>query len=210
MTVQHIMVVPVKDEHIPEIVELVRAQESRWYRLDPRLRAARSIEQVEAMLQRDRTRELSPVVALDGHERVCGYVRPTIWQLQPEDGLRAFFTERNGMAQALTLPDPANPIAVRVATALFSTLTHLWSQHQAHGEMVRWPCCDLWLDQVVHKQGFLLDSALAYQVHPPTLESRPFPEHVVIRPARPMMKRLWWHYLLRNCSFMSLIPHLCV
>ncbi|GLV60221.1 hypothetical protein KDH_70420 [Dictyobacter sp. S3.2.2.5] len=182
---QHIAVVPVSDEHIPAIVELVRAQERRWYSLDPRLRDVRSTEQVVEMLQLHRSQELPPVVALDEQGRLCGYVHPKIWQLHPKDGLRAFFTARNGLAKSLTLPDPADPNAFRVASALFATLSRLWSEQQVYGEMIRWPCCDPWLSSLVRKQGFLLDSELAYQAAPLALESRTFPEDIHARLARP-------------------------
>ncbi|GHO84816.1 GNAT family N-acetyltransferase [Dictyobacter formicarum] len=182
---QHISVTPVTDEHIPAIVELVRAQECRWYRLDPRLRAVRSVEQVTEMLQRHRKMQLPPVVALDAQERVCGYVHPKVWQLHPKDGLRAFFAARNGLVKSLALPDPADPNAFRVATALFSALTRLWSEQQVYGEMMRWPCCDPWMALLLRKQGFLLDSELAYQPVPATLAPRSFPSSVHARLARP-------------------------
>ncbi|GCE24565.1 hypothetical protein KDA_00490 [Dictyobacter alpinus] len=166
MSSQHILVTSMVDEQIPAIIELIQAQERRWKQLDGRLSKVRSIEQIAAMIQDHLSQESPPLIAVDVQNRVRAYVHPTIWQLDPEDELRAFFAERNGLARYLTLPDPADSDAFLVASTLFAELSLRWNNQQVYGEMMRWPCCDLWLDKLLHKQGFLLDSELAYQRSP--------------------------------------------
>lgn len=178
MSSQQILVTSVTDAQITAIIDLMQAQEKRWHRLDPRLSTIHSREQIASMIQYHRSQEQPPLVAMDMQKRVRAYVYPGVWQLDLEDGLRAFFSDRNGLAQCLTLPDPTDADVFSVLSILFAELTQRWNDQQVSGEMVRWPSCDAWLDKLLHKQGFLLDSELAYQKSPMELSETTYPVSV--------------------------------
>ncbi|GER92218.1 hypothetical protein KDW_63800 [Dictyobacter vulcani] len=173
MNSQQILVTSVTDARISAIIDLVWAQGQRWHQLDSRLNAISSKEQIASMIQHHRSQEQLPLVAVDTQNRVRAYVHPAIWQLDPEDGLRAFFSDRNGLARYLTLPDPDDADAFLVVSTLFAELTQRRNGQRIRGEIVYWPSCDLWLDKLLHKQGYLLDSELAYQRFPIKISEPP-------------------------------------
>src|SRR2546421_6582386 len=102
-----IMVTALTDTEVPAVVDLVIAQQARQHAGDPRLGAARSRAQIEATLVERHESGEQPLVALDTHGRVRGYARASVWELSESSMLRAFLSARNGVAQDLTLPDPA-------------------------------------------------------------------------------------------------------
>ena len=173
MGTEDVVVLPVTDEQMRAIGDLVIAQQRRWHGLDPRLDGVFSADQVAAMLMRQRrSGGAPPLMVLDAHGRVRGYARADIWSIAPEDGMLAFFTARNGTVDALALPDPADADALAVTDALLLALMRQWHDVQTLGDMFRWPCCDLWMEDLLQAHGFILDSDLATRTALPLKPSR--------------------------------------
>ena len=89
---------------LPEIVDLIVAQQTRQGRCDLRLPQVQTRAQWEAALREGSQQEA--LVALDEEDHVRGYARPGVWEIKPTSILRAFLTARNGILSTLTLPDP--------------------------------------------------------------------------------------------------------
>ncbi|GCF11540.1 GNAT family N-acetyltransferase [Dictyobacter arantiisoli] len=182
---EQIMVTAVRDEHGAAIADLIVAQERRWRTLDAYLPAARSVEQARAVITRHPERYDTSLVALNAQGKVRGYARLSLWELPPEDGLRAFFTARNGLVEELALPDPADVDALTVASSLLVALTRQWNKQQTLGNIFRWPCCDQWLDTLLQRNSYMLDSDFAYHsAQPLRPTTRPPSPHVSSRLAR--------------------------
>jgi GNAT superfamily N-acetyltransferase len=182
-----VIVVPVTNEQVIAISELMIAQQRRWSELDPRLDDVSSVDQVAAMLMQQRSAGgAPPLMVLDAHGRVRGYAHASVWSIPPEDSMLAFFTARNGAVDGLALPDPADADALAVADALLLALMRQWHDVQTLGDMFRWPCCDLWLEDLLQERGFILDSDLATRaatrLQPSTHTVSP---HLYARMARP-------------------------
>lgn len=156
-----ITVTHIGDEHLDDVVDLIAAQESRQHTLDPRLVAAHTQQQISAARALPHSRNKQPLIALDANGRVRGYARPSVWELRETSILRAFLSARNGVAQHLALPDPADEDAHAVAAALLTALSECWRGSGTTGDLVRWPSADLWLESRLLEQGFRLDSVCA-------------------------------------------------
>ena len=171
---------------IPEIIDLMVSQEQRLHALDPRLRIARSREQVAAVLEQQYRRGERPLVALTKQGQMKGYVQPSLWRLPLESELLAFFTSTNGVASSLILPDPSEADAYAIMSAFLVALTNYWQEQRTTSDIVRWPSCDLWLEPLLEEHGFVLDSDLAYHPLQPLLPARrPISPLVQTRLARP-------------------------
>lgn len=149
------------DEHLQDVVALLIAQESRQHALDPRLKATRIRQSIEAALAIQRGSGEQSLLALDASGRVRGYARAGVWELSETSILRAFLSARNGVARVLALPDPADEDARAVATALLAALSDSWWGNSTTGDLIRWPSADSWLEPLLAEQGFRLDSVCA-------------------------------------------------
>jgi GNAT superfamily N-acetyltransferase len=167
------------------LVELSLAQHMRLSQLDPRLYAVRSREQSEAMLQREGQRESALYAVCDVHGRLRGYVQPALWRIHERSILLAFLTARNGVAQGLTLPSPEEHDALVIADMLLHRLNDYWQQHATTGDLIQWPSHDTWLEPVLKRHGFLLDSVCALHPLPSTISSGNASAPLITRHARP-------------------------
>ncbi len=174
----------VTDEMIPAIIDLISAQETRQFARDPHLHAVRSRARIEAALASQRAGKIAPIVALDSDGHMRGYVHPSVWELGANSMLHAFLTPRNGIAETLTLPDPAHEDAIPVAEALLKELSVIWRNHNTTGDLIRWPHSDPWLEPLLLDQGFLLDSICALRL-PQPLAPQMDSAALSIRPAQP-------------------------
>jgi GNAT superfamily N-acetyltransferase len=165
---------------------LLLAQQARQRALDARLLTARGRAELEETLTAPFDSDDHPLVALDAHGRVRGYVRPSVWQLSLTSILRAFLSLRNGIARTPALPDPSDEDASAVANALLVALTNFWQSQQTTGDLIRWPSADPWLEPVLAEQGFRLDSVCALRsLQPLETGARASLPAFIIRPARP-------------------------
>ncbi len=162
---QPLSIVPGAQVPLSDLVALVAAQAARLAALDPRLDGIlHRPSEIEAVL----TRQLDqvPLVLLDQHGRVRGYAVPDVWELAEHSLLHAFLTPRNGIACSLTLPpanDPAAPMAVKTMLTSLSTDWHA-AHNRTTGDLMRWPACDTaWLQPILERQGFMLDSICAFR-----------------------------------------------
>jgi GNAT superfamily N-acetyltransferase len=137
------------------------------------------------MLLRQMQREEPLYAVCDAQGRLRGYVQPALWHIHERSILLAFLTARNGVAQRLTLPAPAEHDAPAVADALLHALNDYWQRHATTGDLIHWPSCDPWLEPIIKKHGFLLDSVCAF--HPLLSTISPFiaASSFITRPARP-------------------------
>lgn len=180
-------VVPMSEEQIPTVVDLLLEQEARRRRLDLRLPVSHSREQVTARLT-DRLAQGEPVlVALDAHGRVRGFASPGVWNLSETSLLRAFLPERAGVTRELALPDPQEGDASRVLGGLLVALSAWWQEQATTGELIRWPGAEQWVVARLAKHGFQLDSVCALRA-PGASASTSVPDVALwmIRPARPV------------------------
>jgi GNAT superfamily N-acetyltransferase len=161
MPKQSHIIVSLTEEKLPAVIDLIIAQERRFNTLDQRLRAPRSREQIQAMLDQQQDAAL-PLLVLDEDAQVRAYLEPSCWNLAADDELLAFFTRRNGTVRHLTLPAPTEPDAYTVAKTVIDIVTEYWQQQQTNSEILRWPYCDRWLEPLLQERGFLLDSELAF------------------------------------------------
>jgi GNAT superfamily N-acetyltransferase len=186
MSAQDIRVVPAMHENVGAIRELLMAQQRRWHALDERLDAALSEDKLVASLGLvEAAAGLQPLMVLDAHGRVRGYACVDVWDIAPESGMLAFFTQRNGTTATLALPDPADADALLVTDALLTALERQWRDLRTLGDIFRWPCRDLWMEDLLQVHGFLVDSDLATRTTAPLLPSlRPALSHVHTRLAR--------------------------
>ncbi len=150
---------------IPEVIDLIAAQEQRLHRLDPRLRVAHSHEQIAVVLEQHLRTGEKPLVALNEQGQVKGYAQPSIWRLPPESELLAFFTSTNGTMSHLILPPPNEEDTDAIMPALLIALTDCWQAQGTMSDVLRWPSCDYWFEPLLKAVGFMVDSDLAY--HPP-------------------------------------------
>ncbi|MGB8346962.1 MAG: GNAT family N-acetyltransferase [Ktedonobacteraceae bacterium] len=174
----------VREEHVSAVVDLLLAQETRQYIRDPRLRSARSREQVTAVIRKRLDTGEPSLVALDAHGQVRGYASPAVWQLAETSILRAFLSARNGVARDLTLPDPHDGDAPTVLATLLEALSVWWKSHETTGELIRWSSADPWIVARLAVQGFRLDSVCAIGRPHLTAPDRP-PSGIVTRQATP-------------------------
>jgi GNAT superfamily N-acetyltransferase len=165
---------------------LLLAQQARQRALDARLPTSHVRAELEATLTASLDSNEYPLVALDTHGRVRGYVQPAVWQLSLTSILRAFLSLRNGIARTLALPDPSDEDAPAVATALLAALSECWQSHETTGDLIRWPSADPWLEPVLAEQGFRLDSVCALRsLQLLEAGARASLPAFIIRPARP-------------------------
>jgi GNAT superfamily N-acetyltransferase len=178
-----ITITPMLGDQLPAVIDLMRAQQERHYRLDPRLRGVRSRLQIAAALTPRLTGGETPLVALDAEGRVRGSACPGVWELAEQSSLHAFLTPRNGIVHDLALPDPSEPGAQAVVAALLSALSEHWQAQRTTGDLFRWPRTDRWIEPLLFAHGFQLDSVCAVRALSPL--TRPnVPSGLLIRPAR--------------------------
>ena len=161
MNTHSIIVRPSDTSVLPAVVDLLIAQQARQFSGDSRLRALRSREQVKVELTKVEQEGGNSLVALDAQGRVRGYAVPTLWRVAETSMLRAFLTDCNGVALNLTLPDPSEEDALSVADVLLGTLDEFWRHNGASGDLIRWPSWDRWIEPVLRKHEFQLDSVCA-------------------------------------------------
>lgn len=168
MRTQDMTVVPATHEKIGVIRDLLQAQQRRWHALDGRLDAELSEERLASLAVLSKSSGgFEPLIVLDAQGRVRGYAHASIWRLEPESGMLAFFTTSNGITEVLALPDPADLDALSVADALLTALELQWRGARTLGDMFRWPCRDLWMDEILQEHGFVIDSDLATRTTDP-------------------------------------------
>jgi GNAT superfamily N-acetyltransferase len=105
----------------------------------------------------------SPLVAINEHEVLRGYVLPAVWPLTEQSILHAFLTSRNGIASSLALPNPGDEDSHAVAEALLQALGTYWRSQDTCADLIRWPSHDNWLRPILQAQGFLIDSICAFR-----------------------------------------------
>src|SRR5260221_14348036 len=121
---QQITMQPLQEADIPRIIEFMQEQARRLDELDPRLHISRSRTEIEKMLQAQlHMKEHRPLVAHTAEGDVRGYALPTLWEMQPDEEMVAFFSTRNGSCQYWTLPSPTESDALPVTEALLDALT---------------------------------------------------------------------------------------
>ncbi len=169
---QHISTRYATSADVPEIIELVIAQEQRLHALDTRLRVAHSREQVAGVIEQHIQSEEKCLVAFDKQGYVRGYVLPSLWQLSAESELLAFFTPINGVADSLILPSPLEEDTHEVVSSLLVALNTYWKVQHTGRHVLRWPSCDLWLQPLLKEHGFMLDSDLAHRPPQPLLPTQ--------------------------------------
>ncbi len=180
-----ITVVPASAAVVPEIIDLMLAQQARQFARDPHLARGGSRSDIESWLM-DGHVQKGALVALDEQGRVRGYAQPAVWTLKPTSILLSFLTARNGIVQRLTLPDPGAEDAEAVTSALLTALNHFWEKADTSGDLIRWPSNDVWFDTAFVGQGFELDSVCALRSLRPFFVSRLGPDPSLhIRNARP-------------------------
>jgi GNAT superfamily N-acetyltransferase len=178
-----ITVTGICDEHLPDVVACIVAQQLRQAARDTRLRPARSPQQVEALLVERRTHGARGLVALDANGCVRGCAWPDVWKLAQESSLHAFLSARNGIVSDLALPAPGAPDAQVAANALLAALSEHWQAVGTPGDLIRWPSADPWIEPALLAHGFRLDSVCALRERPLTGRS-PRASGLPIWPAR--------------------------
>ncbi len=118
-------IVPASEASIPEILELIMAQQARQLVCDPHLAPGGSRALVERSLREHIHSDA--LVALNDEGRVRGYAQPAVWTLKTTSILLSFLTARNGIIQKLTLPDTADEDAVVVTSSLLTALDQFWT-----------------------------------------------------------------------------------
>ncbi len=170
---------------LAEIVDLWRRQDLRHYELDGLLRMPRSSEQIREFVQNQIHNGQRSFVALDGQQRIQAYVVPAIWELSETSVLHAFLTPRNGITEALVLPDPEKAGTAEVVRSLLNFLSGWWDEQKTTGELFRWPSSERWLEPFLKEQKFLLDSYCAIRSITPFEQSRQHTAEIIIRQAQP-------------------------
>lgn len=179
-------VVPMKEEQLPAVMELLLTQEARHHECDPRLRAGHSREQVMFQLSERLARGEPALVAVNAQGQVRGYASPGVWELAESSLLRAFLPERAGVTRDLALSDPREGDASRALGALLATLSDWWKDQRTAGELIRWPVATQWLVARLAAHRFPLDSICAMRTaESPILLIPPSSALCTIRPARP-------------------------
>ncbi|GHP00578.1 hypothetical protein KSF_106250 [Reticulibacter mediterranei] len=171
-----------------EVIAFIQAQEARLVARDPRLQAVRPSHKVRAALMlQPSERHASSLAVFDAQKQLRGYVAPDIWQLPKDSLLHAFLTERNGIAQSLTLPNPADRDVRDVTSMVLSALSASWQRAGSTGDLIRWPSHDTdWLEPILLEHGFLLDSICALRpLSAPSLAPRVAHRTAQIREAHP-------------------------
>lgn len=176
--------VPMREEYIPAVVDLLLAQEERHYARDPRLRMASSREEVTTRLTERLVAGDLALVALNQERRVRGYVSPGVWEIAETSLLRAFLPERSGVTRDLALADPQEGDASRTLAALLLALSSWWQEQGTTGELIRWPSADQWLVARLAVHGFQLDSVCALRGPHRSVHHDP-PSGIVTRQATP-------------------------
>lgn len=179
-------VVPMNEEQLPFVVDLILAQEVRHRGRDPRLRAVCSREQITTRLSERFARGELLLVAMNQEQQVRGFASPEVWELGETSILRAFLPERAGITQELALADPQEGDTSRELGALLGAMSAWWKEQATMGDLIRWPAADQWLVARLAVHGFPLDSVCAIR----SLEQPIKPAHLsspaaTIRPARP-------------------------
>lgn len=183
-TMNEFTIVPMSEEQIPAVVDLLLAQEARQRALDPRLRLPRSHKQVTALLTERLAAGDPALVALNAGRKVRGAASPTVWELAETSILRAFLPERAGVTQELALADPQEGDTSRTLVALLMALSIWWQERGTTGELIRWPSADQWLVARLAVHGFQLDSVCALR-GPHSLVHHDPPSGIVTRQATP-------------------------
>src|SRR5579859_4416059 len=131
-----ITVEPATERDTVAVVDLIIAQETRWHRLDPSLRPARSPQEVTAALAEQRQRYMEPpLLARDARGRVRGSVATRLREFSPERQsdatLLEVFLPRTGFAENVSLPSPEEEDAIPVAIALLEAMQQRWHEQGA-------------------------------------------------------------------------------
>src|SRR5581483_5384626 len=133
---QPIRVRPAHDSDFIGILQIVREQAARLYFADI-LPFVLDGPYTSDHLRRQ-IHERRPLVAVNEHDNVRGYVLPALWDLPEQSTLHAFLTRCNGIASALTLPDPKEEDAHTTMDALLHGLTAFWREQDTTGDLIRW------------------------------------------------------------------------
>jgi GNAT superfamily N-acetyltransferase len=171
---------------LPAIADLVMAQEARQRAYGTPYLAMHARHQIEAALtslwQEDRYGQ--PLVALDSNGKVRAFAYPDTWELPETSVLLAFLSARNGIVRHLTLPDPIDADASSVAASLLNVLDDCWRSANTASDLIRWPGADKWVEPLLLRQGFQLDSICAVRSLTPFFAAQPVASSLLhIRPA---------------------------
>ncbi len=171
---QRISVQPLRADDIPQIIELMLAQNKRQDALDPRLHLTRARAELQKMLKAQLSmKEDKALVVHNAEGNVRGYALPRMWEMEPDEEMVAFFSTRNGSCQYWTLPAPTETDALPVTEVLLDALADYWQKQQTHHDLMRWPDSDLWLEPALFARGFLADNIMALR----SLEPLPPSKH---------------------------------
>lgn len=184
-TMNDFTVVPMSEDQLPAVAELLLAQDARQHTLDSRLRVPRTRECVTARLTERFAAGSTALVALNTQEQVRGLACPEVWELAETSLLRAFLPERAGVTRYLALSDPQEGDASQALGALLTAFSVWWQAQGTTGEVIRWPAANQWLVARLAAHGFSLDSVCAMRA--PTQPDAPAPLPAApcgIRPAR--------------------------
>jgi ribosomal protein S18 acetylase RimI-like enzyme len=165
---RHLSLSTINEYNQAMLVDLHSAQQRRLSRLDIRLNTALSRPHANVISWQEKHHEKPIYVVHNAQGQIRGSVQPALWLLQEQSTLLAFLTRRNGIAQQLILPAPDEHDALIVADMLLHALNDYWQHHATTGDLIRWPSCDTWLEPVLKKHGFLLDSVCAFRPLPPS------------------------------------------
>lgn len=172
---------------VPAIVDLIMTQETRQFLQSTPPLAVHSRQQIETVLTTSHCNaDVRPPVLLSQHGKVRAYVHPAVWTLKENSILHSFLTARNGIAQRLTLPDPADENADTIVNTLLDFLDAFWQKADTSGDLIRWPSSDAWIEPFLIQHGFRLDSICAFHALQPFFTTRPLASPLLrIRCARP-------------------------
>jgi GNAT superfamily N-acetyltransferase len=172
MSVPPLTVGPLTDADLAAVIGLTAAQEARWHEGDRRLEQPRDRQELAAQLaalRRDAQAEF--LLARDATGRARGYAQPSLFELESDSDLLAYFTARNGRCERLVLPAPDEDDASAVLSALLAALTVHWQQRHSLADMVTWPSADSWVESLLDAAGFKAAHVLNHRAAEPIAAS---------------------------------------
>lgn len=173
------------EEHRGGVVDLIIGQERRYEALDERVRPPHTLQeiaqQIEAHISKPGVNSAG-LVAVDGSE-VKGFVVAQLLVSPPDSQALTFFMPREGVAQLLTLPDPAEADALAITNALFDALHTHWAALGAMGANFTRLSSDQWVAPLLVARGW---SPIAVNCLRPSgpLPAKSSPPRFRVRPAR--------------------------
>jgi hypothetical protein len=163
MVDRSIRVRPAQHHDLVPIAQLMQRQAMRLQSEHAVLHLIPGLE--ERLLQQLSQR---PLVAINEHEVLRGYVLPAVWPLTEQSILHAFLTSRNGIASSLALPNPGDEDSHAVEEALLQALGAYWRSQDTYADLIRWPSHDIGYDPSSRRRAF---SSIVYAHFAPLCHS---------------------------------------